>query len=565
MKIILLLSGFLMPLIEYAQPVLIPYKANGKYGLCDDKANIILSPQYDNIEYLKDQYFEYRNFTAQKDSLGFVPPYPAREAVSKVTGVLYKNKLIISGQEYDDYLIYPHLIIGSSNEYHAENCMLFNLKGVQLLPEKVKAMYVNDERDIGYLGNLARQYTLLSVVDRDPQRKRIFSLAVYDNQAQQIKKWLLKNVRNYKKDEYRQSTTHILCSYEDETGTHEKCIRFVNNKLEIVEKGSLTPAELEMLASTASPNFQGYPDMLPEREPPPVPTREMMQPDAPLNPADYTEKQQEEMGYLYYQFTNDSLFFIRPAGKQFVVVPPGTELIFTAKKVYSQRGALLFKQNKKYGLIIKGVVGAALYDSLFYFGNDFIAYQTIQQQVKCGLINKEGLIIVPLQYDSIPGGMPKFRFDDYRINNKREETFVLYQDIGYEERMQKNPFVKKEATTVLVYNNGKAGLIDRENNLLMPVVYDLIAENGMNFLRPNISNFIVMKKNGQYGLAQLQYDYDKKRFAIGDSVPPFLPGIPCYMKNDYYEKKGFRLIGLYDEHFTFLGFANEKGVLYFKQ
>ncbi len=51
---------------------------------------------------------------------------------------------------------------------------------------------------------------------------------------------------------------------------------------------------------------------------------------------------------------------------------------------------------------------------------------------------------------------------------------------------------------------------------------------------------------------------------MAETIEPIFEYIPCFYINDYYNRKGYRLVGLYDELFKLKGYASDKGRTYFK-
>lgn len=107
-------------------------------------------------------------------------------------------------------------------------------------------------------------------------------------------------------------------------------------------------------------------------------------------------------------------------------------------------------------------------------------------------------------------------------------------------------------------------MISSKNEPLLPVAYDLIAENGLNYMQPYESNFIILKNNGRYGLTFMKYGRDEKRTIPTNTIEPVFTGMPMYFLKNYWGIQDKKLFGLFDGHFNFLHYANEKGVEYNK-
>lgn len=53
---------------SFAQNVFIPYTSGNKFGLCDETGKVMLTPKYDNVEYLEMDFFKYENYKIQYDT-----------------------------------------------------------------------------------------------------------------------------------------------------------------------------------------------------------------------------------------------------------------------------------------------------------------------------------------------------------------------------------------------------------------------------------------------------------------------------------------------------------------
>jgi hypothetical protein len=562
MRSILLIVCILLSSFLYAQNILIPYKSGTKYGICDEKGTLLVQPAYDEIEYLQDNYFQYTSKMVYKDTFRKVDgEIIVRDRDGYSSGVFYKTKLLISEQPYRYYIVFKNCIAGSANEYHPENCALYNLKGEKIIAGPVKGLGVNDTRDFGNMVTLSEKLTLLSVFERDENRNRIFSAAVYDNVQQKITGWLIRKARDFKVNKMYNGYAHVLCTYTDEKGYHEEYIRYVNNRFVVRPKAQLTPAEKAELerGSNYYPDEKGVSVV----EVPTMSESEMPMLEAPRDPKEISLEEQERMGYIYYQRSNDTLYYVRPEGKSRVNIQPGTKLVFMISNATTQIPAVLYKQGNKFGIISKGSMSPADYDTMIYFADHFIAGKMMNGQLQFGILDKQGMETVPLIYDSIPGNMLQFRFDRTGLYPNQAMGMVLeLKRVFYSPNT--NPWVKYSNGPVLVYKNGKAGLIGMQHEILVPVQYDRLLENGMSYMEPARNDFILLEKDGLYGLAFINYDFKLKKYITSRTILPSFPGMPCYYLPDYYRVKGFSLYGLYAPDSRFMGFAGNNGKMYFR-
>src|SRR5688572_13090736 len=121
----------------FAQDVLIPYKSGDKFGLCDSNAKVILTPQYDQIDYLEKDYFRFGNREIKldtfKDSWGDIL---VEEIEISTFGLLKRNQVLIPLQELPEFIIYEHFIAASESNQYPENFDLYNLRGEKILPHQ---------------------------------------------------------------------------------------------------------------------------------------------------------------------------------------------------------------------------------------------------------------------------------------------------------------------------------------------------------------------------------------------------------------------------------------------
>lgn len=558
---LLIVCILLSPLL-YAQNILIPYKSGAKYGICDEKGLVLVQPAYDEIEYLKNNYFQYTSKMVYKDTFRKVDgEIIVRDRDGYSSGVFYKTKLLITAQPYRHYIVFKNCIVGSDNEYHPENCALYNLKGEKIIAGPVKGLGVNDTRDFGNIATLSDKLTLLAIYERDENRNRVFSAAVYDNAQQKITGWLIRKARDFKVNKMYNGYAYVLCTYTDEKGYHEDYIRYVNNRFVVQPKNKLTPAEKAEIERGGNyfPDEEG----VSVEEVPTMTIPEESRTEAPRDPREISLEEQERMGYIYYLRRNDTLYYVQPGGKSRVNIQPGTKLMFMISNASTQIPPVLYKQENKFGIISKGVINPAQYDTMIYFADHFIAGKTINGHLQFGILDKQGVETVPLIYDSIPGNMLQFRFDRTGVYPDQSMGMVLEpKRVFYS--AGNNPWVKYSNGPVLVYKNGKAGLIGMQHEILLPVEYDQLLENGMSYSEPAKSDFIVVKKNGLYGLTIIKYNFKAKKYESSGTIAPSLPGMPCYYLPDYYDVKGFTLYGLYGSDFRFMGFVGGNGKVYFR-
>ena len=123
----------------HAQDIRVPFRVGDKFGLSDEKGNLIVAAEYDEINFMEPsfQYFQYTKII--RDSIQSVYGRWLTNEVH-IAGVLHKDKILIEDNKtYRSFRIYSdHFIAGSNNMYQPENSMLYNLKGQKLLDSEMK-------------------------------------------------------------------------------------------------------------------------------------------------------------------------------------------------------------------------------------------------------------------------------------------------------------------------------------------------------------------------------------------------------------------------------------------
>jgi hypothetical protein len=115
-----------------------------------------------------------------------------------------------------------------------------------------------------------------------------------------------------------------------------------------------------------------------------------------------------------------------------------------------------------------------------------------------------------------------------------------------------------------VYKNGKAGMLSTLTETIIPAEYDMIVDNGLHYSMPRKSEFVILKKNGLYGVTEIKFNRELKKHESVNTIQPVFNHIPAFYINDYYNIQGLRLYGLYDQDFKFLGYADKSGRKYYK-
>lgn len=545
-------------LTGFSQEILIPYKSGEKYGLCDETGKVVIAPVYDKVEYLEQNYFVFGNKEMRMDTMiGWDDKPFLLEQEHWSVGLLEKDRVLIPQQEFEGFFFYDHFIVVSEDEYQPGNFYLYNLKGEKLLEDRINFFYYNEPNDLGYLAESSERFTFFSLhYGKEPRQSEKFSLAVYDNELQKIDNWLLKDVTEYEFHSHLSLPDLVFCTYKDRLGrAQSKYIRQMNGRFELVDKSALSPEQRSRLHKKEKELEQ-------EDEPMDMEAEGYMGIASAVEIDNYQAMGPDFKGYFIYK---DSLVYREPKERKRVKMQKNTELIFLEQGMTQQSGAILYKHKEKYGLLIKGEYSKVRYDSLLYYGSYFIAATQRGKTLLFGLIDGEGAVLLPLEYDSMYG-MTK----ELEVINVRSEDSVHYSIRLHERQLRgingyyypghKNPYVRRQTPGIFVYKGDKCGVITEMGEVIIPIEYDTIAYNGM-YLSSRKTNYYILKNEGLYGVVDIAYGVENWASKIGPTLFPYIPA--NYIEN-YYNTPGFRLYALYDERYRFMGFANENGVLYFK-
>jgi WG containing repeat len=551
----------------FAQTALIPYRVGDKWGLSDEKGTLVVPTTYDYMRYLEGHYFECANRKTPTDTSANARRRAAPNARESYTkGLFRENQLLIAPQEFPNFLIREHFIIASENPYRPENCVLYNLKGEKIIAETMNTLYINDKRDVGQLGRVSQRYTLLSIIFRQKRRaEKTTSIAIFDNETQQIDSYLLDKVSDFKVEKNQQYRIPVLCTYSDSTGFHEQYMCFKDNRFQLLDKSKFAEVETrpESLVRADEAKVESI-EIKTSKD-----WDNVAVPDAPQAlPFGEREKMrnaQRAAANAYYQIRQDSLFYVIAEQAKWVKMPKDARLIYKNLAERIQPEGIIYKSKNRFGFVRKGVAEESRYDSLLYFGQNYIVCQQIKQQWKCGVMDKDGKMTIPMVYDSIQGELKYIQFDD-RGNplNEKRRFWVIKEKRDYSPPTPQNPYSRKAANPMLVYQNGKAGMVSKDNDIVIPIQYDTIVGNGFQFSQPQLTDFILLKNNGRYGLTRLEYVSATKKYAPRNTVEPIFKYLPCTYRTDFYDQQGFLLYELYDEDARINGFARADGFLYFK-
>jgi hypothetical protein len=523
---------------------------------------------YDQVNWVVDRYFE----TSSKIYLSDTFQTSAGKTVIRKDsvlskGIIFNGKVLPLKEPYGKFEILPGkcIIAKNENRYYGlgkerynrlirkdKFISLLTLKGENVYPDNFKRIQKFDTA-----GNLSKdkrfsRYILFGSQDFEER----YSLFVFDVEKQQISEWLLKNVERLKVTDAQYRHKLIRFEYKDNLGNAvEKLVQYKAGKF-VMESLPPRPKPLESAGS-----YQGSGDGNGQR--------------------DYSETMVEEPRderlsvkgtdpafTAYHEQLHDSLFYVTNwNAKTHIPLPADVRLIFKDDRTYRQETPIIYKQQNHFGLIGQGRVSSPIYDSLVYYGTGFIACRSKEAGSGCGTLNKDEQTEIPFVYDSIQGDVLQLLVDNGKDPNHDTAFFtIMERGKKYESRFIKaNPYVKKSSGNLVVFKNGKSGLIGNHNESIIPVAYDQVLENGMDYIIPKRAGFYILKNKNLFGITWLKFNKEANQYEMQQTIEPVFEQVPCFVYINYYGISGYMLIGLFDDAYHFVGFAGKDGKKYYSR
>jgi len=575
MRFIIFVAILLSSCFIHAQTIYIPYREGGKFGLCDEKGKVLLKPQFDRMEWKSGQYFISYNDLLIKDTVTNANG-ASRIRDEKIVerGLLFRDKVVIENGPYTDFEIIPNKCIVAASSFKTSNLTkqqyenkkakqsfvsIFSLDGKNVYPENFKRIQKFDTAGTSSKDKSQARYMLFGTLDINDH----YGLFVFDIDKQIISDWLIKDAVQLKitKPDYLRKNIVFECT-NSEYVLQQKMVDYSSGQFKIID----LPDKPKQPEESKGMGISSGKDLVQEIDS----DRESYNVAVPPN--DDIAIKGEGKPYVapafkpFHQNVRDTLFWVTALKiKEQVKLPEGAKPIYSTPNGFMQYNPVVYKLNNKYGWVMNGMVGEAKYDSIVYFGKNYMMAETIGGKRKYGLFDDQGKAIIPAIYDSMYNGIKWIELDVHANRSTGKYDYVLREADEREMYAQRNmdPYVKRAYDRVTVFQNGKAGVINLKNEWLIPMKYDLIADNSFQYTFPRESKYIILKRDNLYGITQLKNQREFNREPISQTIEPVFPHMPCFVIHNF-QVKGFNLIGLYDPHFEFVGFANNKGLLYFK-
>lgn len=544
----LLLGSF-----SFAQSLLVPFKFNEKYGLLDERNEIVLQAQFDNLQWLIDKYFiathsEFRSEMKENFIQNSLKPNQKIELKS----LYYQKQALITSNLYSTFRVVPEILIIAFFQGNPKN-IARTQEEFDKIKEKTYYFTLFDEQGNRIGEEFYKHLELIALSGKSKRNKNKeklalcfvqkfdgkFDLFVYDSDARKIKNYLFQNVTQFKiLDKNFESGSYFVNYLDQQNSLQKKEIKINSNGFEFID----FLEEIE--------GFRLDREFLHEK-----------QKETPIQVAETNFQVEESRFRAYYEQEKGVLYYVKSLNeKQEVKINKEAQVFFQRTNTTKQLESLIYKQNNQFGWIQNGEISKIQFDSLAYFGNQhFLACENKQNSLKCGVLDLNGKIQIPIEYDEVLGFPKQFEFykDDKSQRVKLQAQRVRIQINNYSD------YYLPMGPTVFAYKNGKAGAFKPNGTLAIPFEYDEIAKNGVELKNEMENQYFVLKKNEEYGLILSAFDSESKQ-SIQETIEPIFPYYPAYYLENYYGIKGFRLFALYNEEGQFVTFANEFSWIYKK-
>jgi len=558
---LLLASAF----VCHAQKMLVPYRSGNLFGLSDENGKITVTPQFDHVEWMEDNWFRTSKKIQLKDTLEIAPGrHYIRNTTAKLSGLIHQNTIVLKDEPFDDYEIVAKKCIVTEYEGRGEDLTkeqfkkygnhrrlycLFNLEGKNLHPDNFRRIQKVDTAGISSKDKKTARYILFIVTQLDEKH----SMFVFDADQQKISDWLVKDAFKIEGDRKRIFEKQISFNITDKNAISiTRVLDYTSGKFVLTAAPS-TPApkkkELIEQVEVVELGTGGFSD------PPAIPMEEGK-----------IQRSTKPSFNPYYIFARDTLYYLTSyQDKHPVKLQPGGKIFLTEPRGMTQYQPVIVKSGGQFYIVKEDKLSTASYDSLIYFGTNFLAWQKINGQTKAGVINADGAAVIPMEYDSIYADIKYFNLKD-KTPARNTSTYEIELTEADSKYNYNKPYPYKRAASgfLTVFKNGKCGVITIKGETVVPVQYELIARNNLQHSRPRVDEFLLLKQNNKYGIATLQWSKEKKRSDLFFTVAPTFDFIPAFYYPDYYGVKNFKLIGLYNDQMQFKGYATESGKLFYK-
>jgi hypothetical protein len=543
--------------------ILVPYKVGNFYGLSDLSGKLVLPAKYNSIEPIGEGVYQYINTKFVNDT---VQSYGGTKEVKKrgvrFTGVIVGSKIIIENSNHNHFTYLEEgLIVGSQETYISKNSNFYTLKGEKLLSENVSKFRIILSPKTGNAKAPASIAILAELMNGK------VSVFLFDCQKQKLLAPILDEVTGFKIDQNASFNNSLVCTYYDKNSKFCHDVLFYNKAVHQYQRTPYIDVNSQRKLESDNEELVGYGEgnSMEVMGEPDFPTVEG---DSPGSTEETKAKVIEEVFYFDYYKKDSVLYNSKP-----IQFEPNETLFFADP--YSQprqKQALIFNNGKQYGLLLSDTKRSpVLYDSLIYLYNQyshwpyknlwmFMAGKKDQAtgQWQFGLLDENGNVKVPLDYDLIQIDLMEI---SYESDDEDEKGVFRYKYPSYNQVSKTLCLKVNQRGNYLVLKDGKYGIITGLNEIVLPIEYDRIWKNKIQFLKTyEIKNdFNVYQKGNLYGAFEINYEGK-----LSKNTGLVFKSIPVYAYYDYMKVKGMDIYNLAEPGNLLFCLANNKGLHYYK-
>lgn len=564
MRVFFLLIVTILNLSIQAQDkVLVPYRSGDLFGLSDLDGKVKLKPNYDYVEPIGEGYFKFSNYETIIDTVRY---YDGRIELNekRITraGVLRGTKLVIDETEHRHFSVVPGaMLIGSWESYISKNSNFYTLEGRKLLNENVEKFRLMGP---GFEAHRGGGSAFLSIVAE--HYDKTVSILVFDVKNQVMIEPVLDHVKDFNLDRNSSSDNTLVCTYTDADYNYYHSRIYYDPQLGYYVRAPYSERRNDYEYQAEDMYYGGDVEMV-EMEVEEVPvmvTEEMPKPKAPES---FHAAPAPPVAPVHFiKLSNAEI----KCGLDTIHILADEKIDLADRYSDHQRHPLIISKGEKRGLIFSSTErGELLYDSLRYIKNqygiftsshNFLYLAGIKDQESgqwaFGLLDGKGDELIPLMYEYLTPNLPVIYIaEDEQRNN---DHFGFRQPYTYSDDIKQLLTLYQEGI-FLAKKNGKFGVIDSGNKIILPFEYEMLWENDLSFLKTMKveDDFYVYQKADSYGAFKLN---SKKEISM--ETGPVFPDVPVYVYRNYGNIQGFDLYNLATAKDLYLYLGGNNGKIY---
>jgi hypothetical protein len=177
---------------------------------------------------------------------------------------------------------------------------------------------------------------------------------------------------------------------------------------------------------------------------------------------------------------------------------------------------------------------------------------------KYGILKYNGKVLVPLQYDEIRFSFTQLKYEYYHFDGQGKMVFKEQNIYKVDANFSLKAYSRG---SFIVMKGAKFGILNAKNEILLPVVYDKIWQNEINYISnyPHLTNLYVYQLGDKYGCFYLNGSRP-----IEKNTKAIFPKIPLFLHENYMNQLGLNIYYLADETASKFCYASNKGIIYYK-